>query len=96
MSCLAHSRVGADGIWQFMPKTAKGFGLKVNSFIDERRDVFKSTEAAAKFLQSNYDYLSQKSAEDWLLAMSAYNAGAGNISKVMRKQGGKDCKGSQT
>ncbi len=90
LSCLAHSRVGADGIWQFMPKTAKGFGLKINSFIDERRDVFKSTEAAAKFLQNNYDFLSQRGAEDWLLAMSAYNAGAGNITKVMRKQGGKD------
>ncbi len=90
LSCLAQSKVGAVGIWQFMPNTAKGFGLKVNSFIDERRDVFKSTIAAAKYLKNNYDFISQKGSEDWLLAMSAYNAGAGNISKVMHKQGGKD------
>ena len=90
LSPMAESRVGAVGIWQFMKSTAQGFGLKVNSFIDERRDVFKSTETAAKFLQSNYNYLANRGAADWLLAMSAYNAGAGNISKAMKEQGGND------
>ena len=87
---MATSRVGAAGIWQFMKKTAKGYGLKVNSFVDERRNVIKSTEAAAKFLKNNYSYLKKRGIEDWLLAMSAYNAGVGNIYKVVKQQGGTD------
>jgi peptidoglycan lytic transglycosylase D len=90
LSPLAYSRVGAVGMWQFMKPTATGFGLKVNDFIDERKHVLKSTVAAAKYLQSNFDYLSQRGAEDWLLAISAYNAGAGNIAKAMKEQGGAD------
>lgn len=85
---LAGSRVGARGIWQFMPSTAKGFGMRINSFIDDRLDLFVSTEKAAILLQSNYAYLKQRGAEDWLLAMCAYNAGAGSIAKVVRNQGG--------
>ncbi|MBN2830092.1 MAG: LysM peptidoglycan-binding domain-containing protein, partial [Candidatus Cloacimonetes bacterium] len=87
LSNLASSPVGAVGIWQIMPKTGKEYHLKIDSFVDERRDVFKATEFAAKFLQSNYDYLNQKGAEDWLLAMAAYNAGPGSIARVMREQG---------
>ncbi len=90
LSSMATSRVGAAGIWQFMKGTAKGFGLKIDPFVDERRDVFKSTEAAAKLLKSNYVHLSKLGAHDWLLAMSAYNAGAGSISKVIKEQGGTD------
>lgn len=90
LSPLAESKVGAVGMWQFMKKTATGFGLTVNDFIDERRHVVKATIAAARFLQSNYDYLASRGAPDWLLAMSAYNAGAGNIAKAMQEQGGKD------
>ena len=90
LSSMATSRVGAAGIWQFMKGTAKGFGLKIDSFVDERRDVFKSTVAAAKLLKNNYDYLSKLGANDWLLAMSAYNAGAGSISRVIKEQGGTD------
>jgi len=90
LSPLAYSRVGAVGMWQFMKPTAAGFGLKINDFVDERKNVIKSTVAAAKYLQHNYDYLSARGAEDWLLAISAYNAGAGNISKAMKEQGGKD------
>jgi membrane-bound lytic murein transglycosylase D len=90
LSPLAYSGVGAMGMWQFMKPTATGFGLKVNDFIDERKHVIKSTIAAAQYLQSNYDYLSKRGAEDWLLALSAYNAGAGNIAKAMREQGGTD------
>ncbi|KQC08049.1 MAG: hypothetical protein APR54_05095 [Candidatus Cloacimonas sp. SDB] len=90
LSPLAYSRVGAVGMWQFMSATARGFGLKIDDFVDERKNVIKSTAAAAKFLQNNYDYLSSRGAEDWLLAVSAYNAGAGNIAKAMREQGGSD------
>lgn len=85
---LAGSRVGAMGIWQFMPSTAKGFGMRIDSFIDDRLDLFKATESAAKLLQGNYDYLKAKGAEDWLLAMCAYNAGAGSVARVIRNQGG--------
>ncbi len=89
LSPLAYSRVGAVGMWQFMNYTAKGYGLQVNSFIDERKNVIKSTVAAAKLLQSNYAYLKNKrDVEDWLLAMSGYNAGIGNISKAIKEQNG--------
>ncbi|MCD4796267.1 MAG: LysM peptidoglycan-binding domain-containing protein [Candidatus Cloacimonetes bacterium] len=90
LSPMAGSRVGAVGIWQFMPKTAKGFGMKINSFVDQRREVFISTESAAKYLVNSYNYLSDRGSEDWLLAMSAYNAGAGSIARVMKRQGGND------
>jgi len=90
LSSMATSRVGAAGIWQFMKGTAKGYGLKIDSFVDERRDVFKSTDAAARLLKNNYDHLSKLGANDWLLAMSAYNAGAGSISRVIKEQGGTD------
>ncbi len=83
---MAGSRVGAVGIWQFMPKTAKGYGMRINSFIDERRNVFLSTDAAAKYLKNAYHYLSDRSAKDWLLAMSSFNAGVGSIAKVVRQQ----------
>ena len=86
LSPMAGSRVGAVGIWQFMPKTAKGFRMRMNSFIDERRNVFRSTEAAAKYLLNSYNYLAERGAEDWLLAMSAFNAGAGSIARVIRQQ----------
>lgn len=83
---MAGSRVGAVGIWQFMPNTAKGYKMRIDSFVDERRDVFKSTVSAARYLQSCYDYLAARGAQDWLLAMSAYNAGPGNIAKVIAAQ----------
>ena len=87
---LATSWVGASGIWQFMSKTGKGYGLKINSFIDERRNVLKSTNAAVKYLQNAHNYLLTKGSEDWLLTMCAYNAGPGSIAKVIKAQGGKD------
>jgi len=90
LSSMATSRAGAVGVWQFMKSTATGFGLKVNTFVDERRDVLKATEAAAKLLKNNYNYISERGAQDWLLSMSAYNAGAGSIAKVIREQGGTD------
>lgn len=79
----AKSPMGATGLWQFMYATAKYKGMKITTLEDQRRDPFVSTEFAAKYfkqLHSIYD--------DWLLAISAYNAGAGNINKAIRYAGG--------
>lgn len=86
----ATSHAGAAGIWQFMPKTAKGFGLNITDYIDERRDIFKSTEAAAKLLKTNHSELLKNGIDDWLLAMCAYNAGIGNVLRDVKSQGA-DC-----
>lgn len=86
LSPMAGSRVGAAGIWQFMPKTAIGFGLKVDSFVDERRGVVKSTHAAAKYILNSKRYLANRDCEDWLLIFAAYNAGNGSIARVIREQ----------
>ncbi|RYF82255.1 MAG: lytic transglycosylase domain-containing protein, partial [Chitinophagaceae bacterium] len=68
----ATSIKGAAGPWQLMPETARDLGLKVNGRIDERRDYFKSTYAAARYLAYLYDLY-----EDWLLVIAAYNGGPG-------------------
>lgn len=86
LSPMAGSRVGALGIWQFMPETAKGYGMRIDSFIDERRNVFLATPAAAKYLLNARSYLTKRGTDDWLLAMSSYNAGVGSIAKVVRQQ----------
>ena len=86
LSPMAGSRVGALGIWQFMPSTAKGYGMRLDSFIDERRNVFLATPAAAKYLLNARSYLKERGTDDWLLAMSSYNAGVGSIAKVVRQQ----------
>lgn len=80
----ATSRAGAKGIWQFMYRTARAYDLRIDSFVDERMDVEKSTEAAARYLKSLYSMLG-----DWPLAVSAYNCGAGNVNKAIRRAGGK-------
>lgn len=86
----ATSSAKADGIWQFMPKTGKLYGLAQNSYIDERRDIFKATDAAARLLRDNHtDLLNREGIDDWLLAMCAYNAGMGNVMKDIREQGAK-------
>ena len=89
LSPMATSRVGAAGIWQFMKGTATGYGMQIDEFVDERRDVFKSTVSAAKHLNNSYNYLAKRDVEDWLLAISCYNSGAGNIAKIARQQGGR-------
>lgn len=79
----AVSKVGATGLWQFMYAAAKENGLELNSYIDERMDPEKSSEAAAKYLlklKENYN--------DWTLAIAAYNAGPRTISKAIVRSGG--------
>jgi len=79
----ARSRVGATGLWQFMFATGKEYGLDVSSYVDERRDPIKSTEAAAKYLARLYKIFG-----DWDLALASYNSGPGNVSKAIRRSGG--------
>jgi membrane-bound lytic murein transglycosylase D len=79
----ARSRVGATGLWQFMFGTGKEYGLDVSSYVDERSDPIKSTEAAAKYLARLYKIFG-----DWDLALAAYNSGPGNVSKAIRRSGG--------
>ncbi len=76
----AYSPGNASGLWQFIPSTGKSYGLKQNWWIDERRSPLESTEAAFYFLQD----MAREFNGDWLLALSAYNTGAGNVRKVMR------------
>ncbi len=80
----ARSRVGAAGLWQFMYYTGKQFNLDVNSYVDERHDPIRATEAACKFLSKLHDTFG-----DWDLALAAYNSGPGNVSKAIRRSGGK-------
>ncbi len=80
----AQSRVGATGLWQFMFTTGKMYGLDVSSYVDERSDPTMATEAAAKYLKSL-----NNSFNDWDLALAAYNSGPGNVSKAIRRSGGK-------
>ena len=79
----AQSRVGAKGLWQFMFTTGKHFGLEVSSYVDERADPERATEAASKYLKSLH-----RSFNDWDLALAAYNSGPGNVSKAIRRSGG--------
>jgi membrane-bound lytic murein transglycosylase D len=80
----AMSRVGASGLWQFMYQTGQMYNLKVNTFVDERFDPVKATEAAARYLRDLY-----RSFGDWTLVIAAYNCGPGNVNKAIRKAGGK-------
>jgi membrane-bound lytic murein transglycosylase D len=80
----ARSRTRAVGIWQFMYGTGKLYGLTINGLIDERRDPIKSTYAAAQFSKDLYDIFN-----DWQLVIAAYNCGPGNVSRAIRRSGGK-------
>lgn len=76
----AVSRVGAAGLWQFMPATGKQYGLELNSLVDERRDPVKSSYAAARYLKALYKIFG-----DWNLVIAAYNCGPENINKAIRR-----------
>ena len=77
------SYAGAAGLWQFMPRTAAQYDIVVNNYVDERRDPIRSTVAAMIHLQKQYDRY-----QNWELALAAYNCGAGNVNKAIRRAGG--------
>ena len=79
----AKSSKKASGIWQFMPATAKGLGLEINDYIDERQDPIKSTQAAITYLKQLYNLTGE-----WYLAMMAYNCGYARLQKAIEEAGG--------
>lgn len=80
----AKSRVGAGGLWQFMPATGKQYKLDITTYVDERHDPIKSTEAACQYMTNMYEIFG-----DWSLVLASYNCGPGNVSKAIRRSGGK-------
>lgn len=80
----AVSKAGATGLWQFMYGTGKMYGLDVDFYVDERRDPWLASEAAALYLKDLYRVY-----KDWLLVLAAYNYGPGNVNKAIRRSGGK-------
>ena len=84
LNAKARSRVGAGGLWQFMYYTGKVYGLEVTSYVDDRNDPLKATVAACRHFNDLYNMY-----HDWLLVLAAYNSGAGNVNKAIRRSGGK-------
>jgi membrane-bound lytic murein transglycosylase D len=80
----AKSKAGATGLWQFMYATGKMQGLEISSYVDQRMDPSLSTDAACRYFKKLYDLFG-----DWELAIAAYNAGPGNVTKAIRNSGGK-------
>ena len=78
----ARSGVGAVGLWQFMPVTAKELGLKITAKLDERQHVWKSSVAAARYMRDLYDIF-----EDWLLVVASYNSGPAPVLNAIKKSG---------
>ncbi len=85
LKSTALSVAGALGPWQFMPGTARGYGLRVDQGLDERTDYTKSTYAAARYLLNLY-----KSLNDWLLVIAAYNGGPGRVYSAIKKSGSRN------
>lgn len=80
----ARSPMGAVGLWQFMYFTAKEHNLRINSYLDERKDTYKATNAACEYFDKSYRVFN-----NWELAIASYNAGRGNVTKAIRRSGGK-------
>ena len=83
----AYSSKRAAGLWQFMPRTGRSFKLKIDNYVDERRDLIKSTKAAAKYLTALHKRFGK-----WYLAAIAYNCGGNRLSKAIKKAGSDDLK----
>ncbi|RYE07562.1 MAG: LysM peptidoglycan-binding domain-containing protein, partial [Sphingobacteriaceae bacterium] len=81
----AVSRVGATGPWQFMFATARLYGLKMDNYVDERKDPVQASYATARYLKDAYNDFG-----DWLLAIASYNCGKGNVMRAMQRSGGND------
>ncbi|MDI6032520.1 LysM peptidoglycan-binding domain-containing protein [Flavobacterium sp. LB2P84] len=79
----AVSKMGATGLWQFMYQTGKQYGLKIDSYVDERSDPLKASEAAAQYMTNMYKIFG-----DWDLVLASYNSGPGNVAKAIRRSGG--------
>jgi len=79
----AVSRMGATGLWQFMYQTGKQYNLKIDSYVDERSDPLRSSEAAANYMATMYEIFG-----DWDLVLASYNSGPGNVTKAIRRSGG--------
>jgi membrane-bound lytic murein transglycosylase D len=79
----AVSKVGATGLWQFMYQTGKQYNLRIDSYVDERSDPLKSSEAAAQYMANMYPLFN-----DWDLVLASYNSGPGNVTKAIRRSGG--------
>ena len=78
----AISKMGAAGLWQFMPSTGKSYGLEVNTLVDERCDPAAATSAACRYMRDLYNIYN-----DWTLAIAAYNCGPGNVNKALARAG---------
>lgn len=85
MNPRVRSRAGAMGLWQFMYGTGKMYNLKVTSYVDERCDPYKATQAACEYLRFLYDMFG-----DWEMVLAAYNSGPGTVNKAIRRSGGKN------
>jgi membrane-bound lytic murein transglycosylase D len=81
----AHSRAAAVGLWQFISETGKRYGLEVGTYVDERRDPIKATDAALDYLQELYDRFGS-----WYLAAAAYNTGENRVARIMREETGSE------
>lgn len=82
---IAQSWCGAMGLWQFMPYTGRSMGMRIDYSIDERKSILASTEKACEFFTNSYHMLN-----DWLLAISSYNCGPGNVNKAIKRSGTRD------
>ncbi len=79
----AVSRVGATGLWQFMFQTGKQYGLNIDSYVDERSEPLRSSQAASQYMMNMYRIFG-----DWDLVLASYNSGPGNVAKAIRRSGG--------